>query len=93
MAKFYTKAKIVGTESPKPFADANGEMITYFKNYVKVDGDMLEMNSSKDFSSEEGNEGVATITARKNIDGKSYRLSLTNFTEGEDLEIPEETIH
>ena len=83
----YANAKIKITEKNN-FSDTEGKNVEYQTNYLKSDeGEVLEVNSSKDFSSYEGKEGLVCIRARKR-EGGGFKLSLIDFVEGGSVEVP-----
>jgi len=89
--KLFTNAtlKIVEAES---FAGENGETVQFFKNYLKnPEGEMLVANSKRDFSSVEGEKGVATLLVREREKG-GFKVSLDEFAVGDFAEEPEKTV-
>lgn len=90
--RLYTNATIKIVEE-NHFTDQNGKPVDYFTNYIKSDdNEVLEVNSTTDYSAHEGETGIATINATKRETGGGFKLSLKDFREGETVDI-EDTIN
>jgi len=85
--KVYTNAKLIAS-GRKEFDDKEGNPVKYFENILKdTEGNVATINSQADYSSCEGQAGVAEFRIRD-----TGKLSLISFTVGEGFELPEKEI-
>jgi len=67
------------------FSDQEGKTVEYFTVFLKnEEGEVIEVNTTTDFTSKEGVKGVAKIRATKR-EGGGHKLSLKEFTEGMEI--------
>jgi len=88
--KVYTEARLLAVEH-NSFKDNEGKTVEFYVNFLKDEDGVIKVNSSKDFSIQEGETGVARIFVREGADNR-VKLSLKEFSTGETLDIPESVI-
>jgi len=78
--KLYTQARLVAV-SKESFKDKDsGEDIVYYVNVMKtVGGDILTANSKKDFSDNEGDEGVVGVEVSIKQAKNEYEFAQLKF--------------
>jgi len=90
--KLYSECTVKIVEKNN-FSDPDGKTVEFNTNYLKnKEGEVLEINSTKDFSSNEGETGICVIHARKR-EGGGFKLSLREFIPNETIDLPETVIH
>lgn len=86
----YANIKILSSEKQE-FKNDEGKDVQYFVNVIKTDdGDVLTINSGKDYSENDGETGMGVF--RVTQEEKRFKLTLADFHRGTSVDAPEKNI-